>query len=370
MDHRAGSPLGVAMRSDSRAALANWITASLYQSAPDPRLVIMVTSAQQSTDLIAVRPLRSRQIFAGVDGGGTKTQAIVIDQDDHILGQGLAGPSNPLRVGIAVAAVAIREAIDRASSEARVRKADILAVEIGLAGARRKELRARMEDALRNLGIREIEVVSDADIALFGATDGEPGVVVIAGTGSVCCGINARGRRMRAGGWGPMAGDEGGGSWIARRALGAIAHAADGRGPETSLTAPACSYFHVSTADDLSTAIYAPTITNERIAGFAKLVIEAAKANDRVARGIVTEAGRELGIAAAAVIRNLKMEQERFQVAYVGGVFAAGELVLEALRNEVHRVAPKAYLGPPRFSPAVAAARMAREHINHIALAV
>jgi N-acetylglucosamine kinase-like BadF-type ATPase len=227
-----------------------------------------------------------------------------------------------------------------------------------------------MEDALRNLDIRWIEVVSDADIALFGASGGEPGVVVIAGTGSISCGINARRKRICAGGWGPVAGDEGGGAWIARRALRAIAHAADGRGPETSLTAAACSYFHVSTADDLSTAIYAPTITNERIAGFARNVIEAAKAKDRVSRCIMVEAGRELGIAAVAVIRNLKMEGERFQVAYVGGVFAAGELLLEALRAELTGVAPRAFLAPPRFPPAVAAARMAREQLNRVALAV
>jgi len=330
----------------------------------------MVTTAQRSADLLAARRLGPREVFAGVDGGGTKTHAVVMDQDDNILGEGHAGPSNPLRVGITVAAAAIREAIDRACAAARVRRTEVVAIEIGLAGARRKELSARMEEALRGLGIREIEVVGDAEIALFGATDGEPGVVVIAGTGSVSCGINVRHRRVRAGGWGPVAGDEGGGSWIARRALGAVAHATDGRGPETSLTAAACSYFHVSSADDLATAIYAPTITNERIAGFAKLVIEAAKANDEVARGIIKEAGRELGVAAAAVIRSLKMEQEYFQVAYVGGVFAAGELVLEALRNEVQRVAPKAYLAPPRFNPAVAAARMAREHSNHVALAV
>ena len=166
-----------------------------------------------------------------------------------------------------------------------------------------------------------------------------------------------------------IAGDEGGGSWIARRALSAVAHAADGRGSETSLSAAACSYFHVSSADDLATAIYAPTITNDRIAGFAKPVIEAARANDKVARRIMREAGTELGIAAAAVIRNLKMEHDTFQVAYVGGVFAAGELVLGTLRDEVHRVAPKAYLAPPQFPPAVAAARMARDQ-NKIALAV
>jgi N-acetylglucosamine kinase-like BadF-type ATPase len=330
----------------------------------------MVTTAQRSRDLSATRRLRPREIFAGVDGGGTKTHAVVMDQDDNVLGEGHAGPSNPLRVGITLAAAAIREALDRACAAARVRRSEIVAIEIGLAGARRKELSARIAEALRTLGIRELEVVGDAEIALFGATDGEPGVVVIAGTGSVSCGVNARGRTVRAGGWGPMAGDEGGGSWIARQALGAIAHAADGRGPTTALTAAACLYFHVSTPDDLATAIYAPTITNERIAGFAKPVIDTAKANDQVARDIIVKGGRELGIAAAAVIRSLKMEQERFPVAFVGGVFAAGELMLEPLRNEVERVAPKAYLAPPRFAPAVAAARMAREHNRHVALAV
>ena len=330
----------------------------------------MVTIEQRSADLLTPRRLRSQNSVVGVDGGGTSTRAVVMDQHCRVLGEGAAGPSNPLRVGVTSAAAAIREAIDRACAASRVRRSDIVAAEVGLAGARRKELRARMEDALHNLELGDIEVVSDADIALFGATDGEPGLVVIAGTGSVCCGINARGKRVCAGGWGPVAGDEGGGAWIARRALSAITHAADGRGPETGLTDAACAYFHVTTADDLSTAIYAPTMTNDRIAGFGKQVIEAAQAKDRVARAIMTEAGKELGIAAVAVIRNLKMERAHFQVAYVGGVFAAGELVLDTLRREIHQVAPNAYLAPPRYAPAVAAARMAREHINHIALAV
>lgn len=330
----------------------------------------MVDIERRSADSLRARHLRERKTVVGVDGGGTSTRAVLLDGADRILGEGAAGPSNPLRVGVASAAAAIREAIERACAAAQIRKSDIVAAAIGLAGVRRLELRARMEDALANLDIGEIEVVSDADIALFGATDGEPGIVVIAGTGSICCGINARGKRMCAGGWGPMAGDEGGGAWIARRALQAIAHAADGRGPQTALTELAVSYFHVSTADDLSTAIYAPTITNERIAGFGKHVIEAAKARDQVACAIMAEAGKELGFAAAAVIRNLKLEREGFQVAYVGGVFAAGELVLDPLRNEVQRVAPRAYLAPPRFSPAIAAARMARDHINHVALAV
>jgi N-acetylglucosamine kinase-like BadF-type ATPase len=320
---------------------------------------------------MSIRRPTSRRAVVGVDGGGTKTHAVVLDTDFSILGEGLSGPSNPLRVGIANACSAIREAIDKACEAAHLRRTDLIAAEVGLAGARRKELSARMRESLLTLGIPEIFVVGDADIALYGATEGEPGLIVIAGTGSICCGINARGKTICAGGWGPIAGDEGAGAWIARRALRAIAHAADGRGPTTSLTDAASSYFHVSDPNDLSTAIYAPSITNEGLAGFAKFVIEAAKSRDRVAREILAEGGRELGTAAAAVINNLKLERERFQVAYVGGVFAAaGELVLSSLREEVERVAPNAFLAPPAFSPAVAAARMAREHLNNMALAV
>jgi N-acetylglucosamine kinase-like BadF-type ATPase len=312
-----------------------------------------------------------RRAVVGVDGGGTKTEAVILDADLSVLGEGLAGPSNPLRVGIVNAAAAIREAIDRACEVAHVRRTDLIAAEIGLAGARRKELSARMREAVLSLGIGEVVVVGDADIALYGATEGGPGLVVIAGTGSVCCGINARGKTSLAGGWGPIAGDEGGGAWISRRALRAIAHAVDGRGPATELTNAACAYFHVSDPIDLSTAIYAPTITNERLAGFGRFVIKAAKAKDAVAREILCEGGRELGLAAIAVIRNLKLERETFQVGYVGGIFEdAGELVLSALREELGRHAPNAYLAPPRFTPAVAAARMARERLNRMPLAV
>ena len=133
----------------------------------------------------------------------------------------------------------------------------------------------------------------------------------------------------------------------------------------------ACAYFHVTSPDDLTTAIYAPTITNERLAGFGRDVVNAAKDEDQVALQIVADGGTELGRAAVAVIRHLQMERDRFQIAYVGGVFrAAGDLMLDTLREEVRQVAPRAFFEPPHFAPAVAAARMARERFNHIALAV
>jgi N-acetylglucosamine kinase-like BadF-type ATPase len=167
-----------------------------------------------------------------------------------------------------------------------------------------------------------------------------------------------------------VAGDEGSGSWIARRALQAVAQASDERGPRTALTAVACEYFQVSTPDDLSTAIYAPTITNDRIAGFCRYVIETARTDDPIAINILTEAGRELGKAATTVIRRLKMEQERFQVAFVGGVFTAGELVIAPLRDEIESAARKAYIAAPRFSPTVAAGRLAQEQLHGLPVAV
>ncbi|HLL69996.1 MAG TPA: BadF/BadG/BcrA/BcrD ATPase family protein [Pyrinomonadaceae bacterium] len=318
----------------------------------------------------APRDLSAPLVVLGVDGGGTKTQAMITDEEGRALGEGLAGPSNPLRVGVSSAAAAVREAVDRACAAAGVRRTDIASAEVGLAGVRRADLKERMADALqRTLGINPIEVVTDADIALYGATAGKPGLVLIAGTGSICCGKNARRKHACAGGWGPLAGDEGSGSWIARRALQAVAHASDGRGDATRLGEAACLYFNVATADDLSLAIYAPSMTNERIAGFARSVIEAARARDAVACEIVTDAGRELASLARTVIRKLRIERESFQVAYVGGVFAAGELVLAPLRKAVEQSAPQAFLAPPQLSPAAAAATMARAHIRRLALA-
>lgn len=318
----------------------------------------------------APRPFRhGRELYLGVDGGGTKTQVALIDGRGRVIGEGHAGPSNPLRVGVRQSAEVVRDAIERACADAGVRRVDIDAIEIGLAGVRRADLRERVREALLSLHVNPLEIVTDADIALAGATGDAPGLVLIAGTGSICCGKNARSKTACAGGWGPLVGDEGSGAWLARRALQAIAHASDGRGPATTLARAACEYFSVTTPDDLATAIYAPNVTTEQIAGFGRLVVEAAQKKDAVAREIVAAAGRELGAAASAVIRQLGMEREKFPVAYVGGVFKAGELLLGPLRETINKIAPGAFLASPQQPPAVAAALLARAHTRRLALA-
>ena len=313
--------------------------------------------------LIRRRP-HSTLLVAGVDGGGTGTRAVIMDSEKRVVGEGQAGPSNPLRVGIATAASNIREAVDKACSETGIHRDEIMIATIGLAGVRRKDIHDRTHEKISESlkEIKSIELLTDGAIALYGATGGQPGLVVIAGTGSICCGRNRQGKQVCAGGWGPIVGDEGGASWIARRALQAVAHASDGRGAKTALTSLALDYFKVETAEDLSTAIYSQTMTNDRLAGFGRQVLRAARAGDDIAFEILREAGQELGAAAIAVIRRLHMENEKFPVSYVGGVYGAGDLVLEPMEAEIRKVAKRAFLAQPLFSPVIAAAHMAHAH--------
>jgi glucosamine kinase len=303
---------------------------------------------------------RRKGFYLGIDGGGTSTRAIIIDDAGAVIGEGVSGPANALRVGAQQAVRHIREAVHQACAQAGIDLRKIAAAEMGLAGARRREIRERMRRAVSQaLPIKRLKIVTDADIALDGATDGAPGLVLIAGTGSVCCGINASGVQARAGGWGPAAGDEGSGYSVARRALQSVAHAADGRGARTRLSAAACDYFDISSVDELGLAMSAPGLTHDRFAGFARRVIEVAREGDTVARDILRHAGAELATLAVAVIRQLGMQQERFQVAYVGGVFNAGDLVMQPLIEALQDCAPRAEVAAPRVDPAVAAARSA-----------
>ena len=304
----------------------------------------------------------SHNIYLGVDGGGTKTHAALFDERKNVIGEGYAGASNPLRVGLEPAVDNIFQALTAASEAANESRGDIAAAVFGLAGVRRVDLRQRMRERLmQKLGIKTVEVVTDAEIALFGTTLGKSGVVVIAGTGSICLGRNESGETAIAGGWGPIAGDEGGGAGIARRGLQAIAKASDGRGALTKLSAAGTVYFRAATPENLLTAIYSPQMDNAKIAGFAKFVVETAQSGDKIALEILSEAGVELGTAVNAVIVNLKLNRRRIPVGTVGSIFRAGALLTDSLLETVHKVAPNAFLAPPILQPASAAAQMAWE---------
>lgn len=305
----------------------------------------------------------SHNLYLGVDGGGTKTHIAIINQDKQIVCEGFAGASNPLRVGIETAVANIISAINAACDSADKNRSDIVSATLGLAGVRRSDLRQRIRERFtEKLHINKVEVTTDAEIALYGIGKNKAGLVIIAGTGSVCIGQNSKGEKFSAGGWGPLAGDEGGGAGIALNALHKIAKASDGRGKPTKLSDIAVDYFRAGKLENLSVAIYAPQVDNARIAGFAKFVGETAKEGDKVAIEILREAGFELGTAAYAVIKKLNLQRNKVPIGLVGSVFRSGNLVTDPLLQTVHTIAPKAYLVDKIIQPAHSAAQIAYEN--------
>jgi len=300
--------------------------------------------------------------YIGVDGGASKTAAIVIDENGDPHGRGLAGASNHLRVGIEEATRNIERSVNKALVEAGVAIRDIEYAYCGIAGSDHPVHRQRVIDSLRIFFPRGNFIVdTDARIALTGAVGFGAGIVVIAGTGSVAFGRNAAGEESRAGGWGPTLGDEGSGFWIAREGLSAIVRAHDNRGFATAMSDLLCNEYDMCSPDDLPRFVYATTTHADDIARYGKLVFEAAQNGDDVARDILARAGAELAECVLAVARKLHMTDTEFVVAYVGGAFHAGDLLLNPMRLRLNRDARGASLMPPREEPVMGAARMAME---------
>lgn len=306
------------------------------------------------------RKNRSHQLYLGADGGGTKTHVAVMNELRKVTCEGNAGPSNPLRVGVETAVTNIIHAVNQACDMGSISRGDITAATLGLAGVRRADLKQRIRESfVKRLGIKRTVVITDAEIALYASTLGKPGLVVIAGTGSVCLGKNEKGEMAISGGWGPLAGDEGGGVGIAQEALHQVAKASDGRGVSTILSDRASEYFRASGPENLIVAIYSPQVDNSRIAGFARLVVETALEGDPIAIDIIRNAGFELGVAARAVIEKLGLGQQKIPIGCVGSIFNAGELLTAPMLSTIHKIAPKAFATEPLMPPAHAAALMA-----------
>lgn len=315
-----------------------------------------------------IRLLESSNLYLGVDGGGTKTHIVLFDHKAQFVCEGFAGASNPLRVGVENAVSNIIQAITNACDVGNRSRSDIVSATLGLAGVRRADIRKIVADSFRKrLTVEKVQVITDAEIALYGTTLGKAGLVVIAGTGSICIGQDENGNSATSGGWGPLAGDEGGGAGIARLALQAIAKASDGRGKPTKLSRVASKYFRTAKTEDLIIAIYSPQTDNAKIAGFAREVVATAQEGDEIALDIINSAGFELGLAADAVIKKLGLQNRKVPIGCVGSIFKAGNILTDSLLETVHKIAPKAFLTTPKMIPANAAAKMAFENYKTFA---
>ena len=327
-----------------------------YRRSPVPK-----TSNSGSLELDEPVETERQDYCLGIDGGGTKTQAVITDAAGRLLGEGFSSGSNPLRVGLEDAVLHIEQAVGDACAQAGIRRSQIGSACAGLGGVSHPIHYHTMKDALdHSLAIAHLQLVTDARAALAGALDGERGVVIIAGTGSIAMGMNASGEVARSGGWGPTFGDEGSGFDIARHALQAVAASFDGRSARTMLTDRVCERLGIASAADLPGVIYNSDSEPVEIASLARLVAEAASEGDEVAQQILAEAGRELGQLVVSVIEKLQMQSHSFGVAYVGSVFRSGGYVLKSLAETIARAAPKAEVRPPLYSPGLGAAKLAQ----------
>lgn len=287
--------------------------------------------------------------FLGVDGGQSSTVALIGDESGRVVALGRAGPSNHVEAGEGRDKFlgAMRGCFETAGFDPeRVKFASAC---LGFSGG------AVGKEALVSEIVRSERtlVTDDARIALAGALAGEPGVIVIAGTGSIAFGRNARGKTARAGGWGYLFGDEGGAFDIVRRALRAALRFEEGWGQATSLHARLLDAAGARTADDLLHRFYTSDFPRSRIAGFGKLVDDAAAEGDAVASKIVAGAAGALAALAGVVRSQLFEAADEARVAYLGGVFRSRRL-LESFRELVEAAATNRVVAPV-YGPAAGA---------------
>ncbi len=303
------------------------------------------------------------RFFLGIDGGGTRTRAVACRRDLVPLGRGASGPANAATRPLLRVVESVEEAASDALSAANLTGASPEAVVVGLAGADSIQDRTPLQNALETIfGVGRVLLTSDAHVALAGASSERvdaPAVVIIAGTGAIAFGQAEGGATARAGGFGPLLSDEGGGYAIARAGLVAVVREIDGRGPATAIRPLLFSTGGVSSLPELLERIYRSEGGAADVAAYFPVVLAAARAGDGEARRILEEAGRELALDVVTVVRKLGLENDAFPVATIGGVFAAGTLVTETLIDAIRRVAPFARVGPAAYPPEMGAARLA-----------
>jgi N-acetylglucosamine kinase-like BadF-type ATPase len=293
----------------------------------------------------------------GIDAGGTKTVCLLADDRGTVLSEGRGRGANLQASGELELEKVLYEVMAQAIDD-RPWRAD--AICLGIAGADREDDVQTVRSIMRRIspGSRVL-VVNDALVALEAAAPGAPGIVIIAGTGSIAYGRNARGSAARAGGWGHILGDEGSGYWIGRAALAAVVREADGRGPATGLTSAVLEHFGAETAGGLIHVVYNRDVPRTHVAALGPLVQRAASSGDAVARDILERAAEELVLAARSVAARLEMRGEPFPFVLAGGIFRVVPWLVDELGRRLLEVAPRCHVQPLAEEPAVGAVSLA-----------
>ncbi len=296
-------------------------------------------------------------IVVGVDGGGSKTLVRVADDRGTEIMTVEAGPSavrpGEVERSSATIGAAVRDALAAGGMSHVMPK--VLCV--GVAGVGREPERQALWQSLVSADLAEEVVVhSDATIALDDAFAEGPGILLIAGTGSIAYGRGPTGARGRSGGWGPVFGDEGSGSWLGRRALSIVTAAHDGREPETALTGAVLTATQVEQVEGLVS--WAAAATPAMLASLAPAVASTAEAGDLRANALLSIAAEELALHVRALARQLfGDEQAAAPLAFAGGLLTRGTLLRKRLEHRLKSAVPGAQLRAEEVIPVRGAVR-------------
>ena len=302
----------------------------------------------------------------GVDGGGTKTNAAVFGENVGVVGAGASGPANQRSVGTDAASVNIAQAIRSALQASNIPLSQVAAVTLCLAGFDTDLDLPVPQRAVRSLGFTGPTIIeNDVVGAWAGATEAQPGIVVIAGTGATGLGMNAKGQLWRTDGWDYILGDDGSGYAIGLAAIRAAMRMLDGRDEPTALLREMQEIYGVNNAEEMRRLVDSTPFGKFEIAAFAERVWEAAQQDDPVAQGIFAQAGERLGESGAAIIRMLDMQDDAFPVATVGSVFKSEPWVTDPFRRIIAQTAPQATFRPPLHAPEVGAALLALRRLDN-----
>lgn len=303
--------------------------------------------------------------YLGLDGGGSKTTCVVGDAAT-ILATAVSGPSNITRVGEARARESLQQAVRQACAGAKIDPAQLQRSCIGAAGTGREEIANAVREIVAEVIPGKISVVGDMQIALQAAFGAAPGIMVIAGTGSIAYGRDAEGKAARAGGWGFAISDEGSAHWIGRMAVASILRQVDELGgkhiarPASELFKEISSVWRVGSAEELA------RVANQS-ADFAELlpaVVSAADAGDKLAEQVLTQAGRELAQLADIVLLKLFPEHSpSTRLALAGGVFRYAHRTRESFCEEIRAAHPHLDLNSEIVEPVHGALQLARDSV-------
>jgi N-acetylglucosamine kinase-like BadF-type ATPase len=302
------------------------------------------------------------QFVVGVDGGTTKTIALVADDRGRILGAGRGGNSNwtgpdveqPMRVVVAT----VQQALDQAGLGGD----DIAAGAFGLAGADWPEDHDRRHVVLERARIAcRVIVKNDTFVGLRAGTRRSYGLVIAAGTGCNAAAIAPDGREWHFGYYE----DYGGAGSVAQEAVRAVLRAEDGRGQPSALTGVVLDRLGYPSPEALLRAIVAHAVPRENLLSLCPLVFEVADSGDAVAASIIVKQGLALAEYATALIRRFRMQGLEFDVVLSGSVFKGqGPLLVDTVTQAIHCVAPRARIVRVQFEPAVGGVLLAYDELG------